>query len=80
MIDESKLDDGGPAFPIIAHADAEAGRVYLTQQIMTLRDHFAGQLAPSIALRYAFPDPARIADEAYEMADAMLKARARRRR
>lgn len=72
----SKINDGGPAFPISVQPDfqyAEAG--------MSLRDWLAGQaLAGWLA---SFPPDAAVkpinaAAFAYEVADAMLAARERR--
>ena len=71
---EQKIETGGPAFPchpeIIPHRDHDfAG--------MTLRDYFAaramqGFLTAEYASTYR---PEVWAKDAYEMADAMLKAR-----
>jgi hypothetical protein len=76
----TEQDDGGPAFP--AHhfdmSDTEHG--------MTLRDYFAAKLAPAalaaIASRQHQADqdetvPESIARIAYNVADAMLKERAK---
>ena len=67
---------GGPAFP------APAGRLTpITDQGMTLRDYFAGQVAIGAMSEYwngdRFNDPTfkDIAQQAYGIADAMLKAR-----
>lgn len=59
--------DGGPAFPVTA-----GQQVYATG--MSLRDWFAGQaLATAYAQHEGSPD--RTAEWAYQVADAMLKAR-----
>ena len=42
---------------------------------MTLRDHFAGQALHGLLTRKIFTTAERISEVAYEMADAMLKAR-----
>jgi hypothetical protein len=63
-----KINDGGPAFP--THEDMQEG--------MTLRDHFAGLAMQALLARttYHIEDaPRDIAEEAYDYADAMLKAR-----
>lgn len=63
----SKRDDGGPAFPMIDEDYFLRG--------MTLRDYFAAKAMQATV------DPARpytqIATLAYEVADAMLKERAK---
>jgi hypothetical protein len=59
----SKINDGGPAFPM--HPNSwEYG--------MTLRDWFAGQALEGLSYHYTAKDAVKLA---YEMADAMLKAR-----
>lgn len=66
-----KIDDGGPAFPVVDE-DGMASRG------MNLRDWFAGQ-----ALKWAtdsgwlLNEPQYVAERAYDMADAMLAARAK---
>lgn len=72
----SKIDNGGPAFPTVA------GQIVYSNG-MTLRDWFAGQaLAGACATwcenagRMVNPDAA-VAGWAYEIADAMLEARAK---
>jgi hypothetical protein len=78
-----KIKDGGPAFPSTIqyfpddkNADEEKG--------MTLRDHFAGLAMPVVytdivhrASVEGWPEDwrYRVAQDAYDMADAMLKAR-----
>ena len=58
---------GGPAFPI------EGGSIYAG---MTLRDYFAGQaIAGKLLMPGTAYDETDCAKFAYEMADAMLKAR-----
>jgi len=74
--DVSKINDGGAAFPNSVQPDfqyAEGG--------MSMRDWFAGQIASGMA---AFSGtagvsygPHEIAGRAYEVADAMLAARAK---
>ncbi len=77
--DNSRVDDGGPAFPNVCmndpcHPSSEPG--------MTLRDWFAGQALVSVAQEYLhrngfhgetlYPN---LAIHAYRVADAMLAAR-----
>lgn len=79
-----KIDDGGPAFPVIPPLD-ENGRggasgYPFADAGMSLRDHFAGQ-----ALGFGFDwtqvhetgGYAEAAQVAYEVADAMIAARSR---
>ena len=61
----STKNDGGPAFPI-GSTPEEWGNG------MTLRDYFAAKAMQNICDDYT---PDAIAKAAYEMADAMLKAR-----
>jgi hypothetical protein len=56
------MNNGGPAFP--------TGTAY---QGMSLRDYFAAKAMQGIL--YEGLDPEETAQHAYEMADAMLKAR-----
>jgi hypothetical protein len=63
------IDDGGPAFPETRWDDKMAQEVQWLG--MTLRDYFAGQQL--CAETVGSPDSR--ARWAYEMADAMLKAR-----
>lgn len=71
-------DDGGPAFPVPDGAESMPG--------MTLRDHFAGMAMAAMIGAYPAQaidtgeggllfDNEAIAYDAYEVADAMLKAR-----
>ena len=79
---------GGPAFPATVrnHYDPETGGQWSEHidQGMTLRDYFAAKALPAIytdtcerARVDGWPEDWRdeVAAEAYEMADAMLKAR-----
>lgn len=75
------IDDGGSAFPEVseqydidrgAHAVCSVGG-------MTLRDYFAAKAMQVIRADAEFllrHDADQVADRAYELADAMLKARA----
>lgn len=75
----SKIADGGPAFPVVA----DSAKAYSSGfRGMTLRDYFAAKamqafLSGHIA-RYGHDNHWRYMDlpaEAYQVADAMLKAR-----
>lgn len=68
MTDQTKIDDGGPAFPYAA----PEGVFY--REGMLLRDYFAGQALLSMRYNGAtqYKDDA---EACYKMADAMLKAR-----
>ena len=76
----SKEYDGGPAFPIASEFDERRGEMvrYGTYG-MSLRDYFAARAMASLMIS-AFGDPHMtpdvLAEEAYQWADAMLKARA----
>ena len=65
-------DDGGPAYPVPRSGDEWPG--------MSLRDYFAAAALPGICKefyddeRFLFTS-ALIANEAYDIADAMLEAR-----
>jgi hypothetical protein len=70
------IDDGGPAFP---YEDARPGR-----SGMSLRDYFAAKAMAAFVINRDLPseptstyyiDIVAVADGAYRMADAMLKAR-----
>lgn len=73
----SKHDTGGPAFPVtFQHDDSSSG---CTAEIMgmDLRDYFAAKAMQGICAHpdtWGFTIPS-VATRAYEMADAMLKAR-----
>ena len=65
------INDGGPAFPVPNDANVN------DQEGMTLRDYFAAKAMTGICASSPtdnFTDQ-RIAREAYNLADAMLKAR-----
>lgn len=66
------IKDGGPAFPVTAHYDVYASG-------MTLRDWFAGQaIMAAFTSRHVGEyegDTQDIANCAFQLADAMLKAR-----
>jgi hypothetical protein len=72
----SKSDDGGPAFPVLYGQTNGADG-------MTMRDWFAGHAMAAAYASFAEWRDARaaaqgIADESYLIADAMLRARAKR--
>jgi hypothetical protein len=71
MESEVLSTDGGPAFP----SEGEGhGNPKFHSPGMTLRDYFAGQALSAIADDYQ-SKPEWIAERAYYIADAMLKAR-----
>lgn len=80
-----KIEDGGPAFPIVTTETNEHGLVFpFVMPGMSMRDHFAGQAIPAIIRQCASDlnsrDGAETAEQyfalkAYEVADAMLAAR-----
>lgn len=75
----SKINDGGPAFPAREYNDSDPqGYPTIYMPGMTLRDYFAAKAMQSFCIRKdRYPDdPDKHAERAYEMADAMLEARA----
>lgn len=68
----STINDGGPAFP----TSADNGHS-VNQDGMTLRDYFAAKALPAVIdyqnTGHEFNE--RVAEAAYAMADAMLRAR-----
>ena len=64
-------DTSGPAFPI--NANESADRCIYTG--MTLRDYFAAKAMLGLLTSTRISKPDWIANDSYEMADAMLKAR-----
>jgi hypothetical protein len=72
----SNTNTGGPAFPCDPFAASEPKNVAEAKRLaegMTLRDYFAAKAMQGL-MDAAMPMP-EIADAAYAMADAMLKAR-----
>jgi hypothetical protein len=72
--------DGGPAFPYAFHLPELVGEPAGVNLGMTLRDYFAGQ---ALAARGAMIEPGvrypcTIAEECYELADAMLAERGKK--
>ena len=75
MSDESKIDDGGPAFPV---GDVKTHGTFG----MSLRDWFAGMAMQGLVASNDDGAGDRIDDVpryAYSIADAMLKARGEKR-
>ena len=72
----SNINTGGPAFPRPA-SDAHQHGMHKPQEGMTLRDYFAAKVLQGIFASgpATYMTNERIVAEAYEMADAMLKAR-----
>ena len=66
-----EINDGGPAFPFKCQGPTTAPEVYYG---MTLRDWFAGQAASGLASIESASNP-KVAEWAYEIADAMIAAR-----
>lgn len=70
-----EFDDGGPAFPLEDHFNDGSPRgVYLG---MTMRDYFAAKAMQGICAHHDTwgLQVEEIVDQAYAIADAMLKAR-----
>ena len=65
----SNKETGGPAFPFWSDTQHLAG-----YEGMSLRDYFAAQAMQGICARVNWDEPF-VAERAYKMADAMLKAR-----
>jgi hypothetical protein len=79
------VNDGGSAFPSEQHQTQDGSWNQTFDPGMSLRDWFAGKIAPALftangdrlVIGPALPnDNAKIAAAAYAMADAMLRARA----
>ena len=73
-----KKPDGGPAYPSLKTTWNKSPGVFASEiePGMTLRDHFAGLAMAALIIAIPHGDNAvGYAQEAYEMADAMLKAR-----
>jgi hypothetical protein len=68
----SKYEDGGPAFPS-SYATPYGSTPYDDNHGMSLRDWFAGQAIASGNIKLGASSEA--AFDAYQIADAMLKAR-----
>lgn len=81
-------DDGGPAFPVSLPVTRDGKEIYgCTNHGMSMRDHFASQALIGLISTLEYEDrkilgkdgpvvaQLRIANGAYAIADAMLKAR-----
>jgi hypothetical protein len=72
------INDGGPAFPrTVTINDGIDGFTERKNNGMTLRDYFAAAALKGQAHRFAHPHEHRelLAQDCYDIADAMLKAR-----
>ena len=73
-----KINSGGPAFPVQYSNEAD-GPTVMPSEGITLRDYFAAKAMQGMAGSHAYCergwDQADLAGQAYEIADAMLKAR-----
>ena len=69
--------DGGPAFPKLTQD--ERWKTFTSTDGMSLRDYFAGKAMQGFSANTDFTDMTceKTAQWAYQMADAMLKARER---
>lgn len=75
--------DNPPAFPVASTNFTADGSFYSARSTpgMTLRDWFAGQALAGLCAAHAnpaaigFPDNVETATKAYDLADAMLRAR-----
>ncbi len=71
----SEREDGGQAFPISPVWDDRRGEyAALTSPGMTLRDYFA---AAALTVSLGDVAPEELAKQSYQIADAMLKERAK---
>jgi len=65
--------NGGPAFPVDYFYDQDTGKEILPNEGMTLRDYFAAKVINDLLDHCSTYTVA--SEEAYKIADAMLKAR-----
>jgi hypothetical protein len=80
MPEQTKIDDGGPAFPQPETAHGNTVGDQFGQGGLSMRDWFAGQALCGILAAHAgddiaLPDPVNAAKDAYNYADAMIEAR-----
>ena len=77
----NKPNDGGPAFPATVQEDIDGYPRYAAGNVgMSLRDYFAGQaLAGMLADSTRQSSLENYADDAYDIADAMLAEREKER-
>ncbi len=77
--ESSKPDDGGPAFPDPGRAQSVKQRELLGNTGLSLRDYFAAKAMQGLLCANSVYATSRYSDElserAYQIADAMLKAR-----
>jgi hypothetical protein len=66
-------ETGGPAYPTTQYANGISPSGH--SQGMTLRDYFAAKAMLGLLTSTRISKPDWIANDSYEMADAMLKAR-----
>ena len=73
------INDGGPAFPCVYYSEpiGSIGPQLTIKGGMTIRDYFAAAALKGQAHRFAHPHEYRelLAQDCYDIADAMLKAR-----
>ena len=69
----SEINDGGPAFPVVASTGDPRDGVYCRDGL-SMRDYFAGQALAGLSSAVTRSDAVRWA---WEMADAMLAARSK---
>jgi len=73
---DTKIDDGGPAFPCNVQVEDNSGSHYEEHYGLTMRDWFAGQVLVGILSGdQRFFSPSELATISYWAADAMLAAR-----
>lgn len=70
-------NDGGPAFPQSETANGNTIHDEHAQGGMSLRDYFAAKAMAAVLERIPAMPNARIADQAYGIADAMIAARSK---
>jgi hypothetical protein len=75
----TERDDGGQAFPLPPASFGLSGDISYAEDGMTLRDYFAAKALQGLIATAEDPYKIRtaLATEAYDLADAMLKERAK---
>ena len=71
---DTKIEDGGPAFPCETYGLKNGKETTIPTNGMTLRDWFAGQALAGLVQNGQYAS-GQIAQSAYSFADAMLSAR-----